>query len=42
MDNKEVLQYLYLNRVNQQNNKKLIVGFGENNNNLILNVNDNK
>ena len=42
MDNKEVLQYLYLNRVDQQNNKKLIVGFGENNNNLILNVNDNK
>lgn len=40
MDNKEVLQYLYLNRVDQQNNKKLIVGFGENNNNLILNVND--
>ena len=42
MDNKEILEYLYLNRINQQDNKKLIVGFGENNNNLILNVNDNK
>jgi regulator of protease activity HflC (stomatin/prohibitin superfamily) len=42
MDNKEILEYLYLNRINQQNNKKLVVGFGENNNNLILNVNDNK